>query len=61
MILSKKYLQGLIREGKGDYTAGSEEKSIINEKPDQPSDGKRHVAVARYDKQRVDHYELEAE
>ena len=58
MLLSREYLQRLIREGGAGYAAGSEGESIINENPSNPSYGKRYVAVDRYDKQRVDHYEV---
>jgi hypothetical protein len=54
MIFRKKYLQELIRKGKAGYTGGTEEESIIDH------DNKQYIAVDRYDVQRVDHYEYDA-
>lgn len=50
MILSKNYLKKLIREGKPQYTGGTEKESIVND------NNKQYIAVNRFDLQRVDHY-----
>lgn len=52
MILSKKYLEELIKQGKAQYTNTTAEQSIIND------NNKQYVAIDRLDLQRVDHYEI---
>ena len=51
MILKKKTLTKLIKDGKAQYAGGTEENSIINH------DDQKYIAVDRLDKLRVDHYE----
>ena len=53
-ILTKKYLKKLIKEGKANYTGGTEDKSLI--KPSIYNPNNYAVAIERYDKQRTDHY-----
>ena len=55
MILSRDYLQKLVRQGKASYCGGTAHKSQVHDQ------GYIYIAVDRHDLQRTDHYAMEVQ